>query len=237
MRQHLIILLFILTWNVNSTAQCKTDKAVRLKFEEIEVKQFNPSSSQKEGSFDFKIVDAQYFEEHTKEQDITNTENFKSDFELATWDSKTIEFQCTDRIKETCFTYLGYSENMEGHLIGKCKDICATYLMDATNGNTVVLPSNFDGGSTPIFSYEYMIVYSSYYDDSFEEYYDYRATIDVYKILDAKKPIEDRFEYVGSFNSRNWSIAEIVFHTDKENAFIIKLYDTDNEFDYVEMEF
>ncbi len=237
MKAYLILLLIALWQSPIAAQKTSTPLPNKVSNDQLEAKQIISIPPQKVLKFDFKIADAAHFEQQAKEnKDITNTENYNYDFELTTWDKKTIDFKCSEKVKETCPTYLGYSESMEVYLVRKCKDVCNTLLIDAANGSTILLPTYFDGGSTPLLSYKYMLVYSSYSDDSFDEYYDTRSIIEVYKILDYTEALENRFEYLGSFQSRNWSIAEIVFNVDKPNAFVLKLYEEEEEFSYVEME-
>jgi hypothetical protein len=78
-----------------------------------------------------------------------------------------------------------------------------------------------------------MILYSSYYDDSFGDYYEYRSIIDIYELKNTNN-LEKKFRYVGSINSKNWSIQEL-YQSNTENSFLVKIFYKRNEFDYIEL--
>ena len=183
--------------------------------------------------YDFKIIDSLHFYENSFKEDLL-TADYKEDFELHMGDRKSIfKFECKEQIVETCYQYNGYSENAEVHIISKCKDVCELYLIDSYSGSTLSVASEFDEGSYPIFLPGYMILYSSYYDDSFGEYYEYRSIIDVYK-MNSTNELDKKFNYVGSINSKNWSIQEI-YQSNIENSFMMKIFDKRYEFDYIEI--
>ena len=181
--------------------------------------------------YDFKIIDSLHFYENSFKEDLL-TADYKEDFELHMGDRKSIfKFECKEQIVETCYQYNGYSENAEVHIISKCKDVCELYLIDSYSGSTLSVASEFDEGSYPIFLPRYMILYSSYYDDSFGEYYEYRSIIDVYK-MNSTNELDKKFNYVGSINSKNWSIQEI-YQSNIENSFMMKIFDERYKFDYI----
>lgn len=183
--------------------------------------------------YDFKLIDSLHFYENSFKEDILTT-SFKKDFELHLGNKKSIfKFECKEQIIETCHHYIGYSENAEVHLISKCRDVCELYLIDSYSGSTISVVSEFDGGSYPIFLPEYMVLYSSYDDDSYGDYYTYRSIIDVYEM----KSINDltkTFTYIGSINSKNWSI-QALYQSNTENSFLMKVFNKRNEFDYIEI--
>ena len=78
-----------------------------------------------------------------------------------------------------------------------------------------------------------MILSSSYYDDSFGDYYEYRSIIEIYK-MNSTNDLERKFSYMGSINSKNWSIQEL-YQSNNEHSFLMKIFDQQNEFDYVEI--
>lgn len=192
--------------------------------------QFNPENHLK---YDFKIVDSLYFYTHAFREDILPAD-FKKDFELHMGDRTSIfKFECNERIIERCYQYAGYSENAEVHLISKCRDICEVYLIDSYSGSTLSVESEFDGGSYPTFLPGYMILSSSYYDDSFGDYYEYRSIIEIYK-MNSTNDLGRKFSYMGSINSKNWSIQEL-YQSNNNNSFLMKIFDQQNKFDYVEI--
>ncbi|MDY2588529.1 hypothetical protein [Winogradskyella aquimaris] len=227
------VLLFNLFCFLNIYGQNDSIKTVD--FSSVDKKLFTSTDSNTDSRFkyDFKIIDSLYFYENSFKKDL-QTADYEKDFELQTGDRKSIiKFECKERDPETCYRYVGYSENAEVHLISKCRDVCELYLIDSYTGSTLSVPSEFDGGSFPVFLPGYMILYSSYYDNSFEDYYEYRSIIDIYELKTAND-LEQKFKYVGSINSKNWSIQE-VFESNDKNSFLLKIYDKRNEYNYVEI--
>ena len=187
-------------------------------------------------NYDFKIVDSTYYN-NTNISDSPDLHKYDIptyDFELKLNDTLTINFPCNDMIQETCWTYLGYSNNIESHLVSRCKDVCVVYLIDSYNGTGIILPSYYDEGVYPIFTYDYLLLYSSFYDETYSDFYDYRSVIDVFKIHAEVDVLLGKFEYVGSIKSKNWSIDAVkVFDT---NQFVFKVYDEKVEYKYFEIE-
>ncbi|REE07607.1 hypothetical protein DFQ09_1211 [Winogradskyella pacifica] len=227
------VILFNLFCFLNIFAQ--NDSIKTIDFRNVEKKLLTSTDGNVNNQFkyDFKIIDSLYFYENSYKKDLLTTE-YKKDFELLIGDRKSIiKFECKESIPETCYRYAGYSNNAEVYLISKCRDVCELYLIDAYNGSTLSVSSEFDGGSFPVFLYGYMILYSSYYDDSYGKCYDYRSIIDIYKMYSTNN-IEQNFKYVGSINSKNWSIREL-YESNNQNSFLMKIYDERNEFDYIEI--
>lgn len=183
--------------------------------------------------YDFKIVDSLQFVDNSITKDIHTTQ-YEKDFELGIGNGEAIfKFDCKDSIVERCYQYVGYSENAEIHIISKCHDVCELFLIDAFTGATLSVPSAYDSGAYPIFLPEYMILYSTYYDASFGDYYDYRSMIDIYE-MKATTELEKKFKYIGSIYSKQWSI-QALYPSNNEKSFLMKLYDMPNEFDYIEI--
>ncbi len=227
------LLVFNLFCFLNICAQ--NDSIRTIDFSSVEKKLLTPTDSNVNSCFnyDFKIIDSLYFHENSFKKDLLTTD-YKKDFELHIGDRKSIiKFDCKERIPETCYRYEGYSENAEVYLISKCRDVCEIYLIDSYNGSTLSIPSEFDGGSFPVFLPGYMVLYSSYYDDSFGDYYEYRSIIDIYESK-STKDLEQKFKYIGSINSKNWSVRE-VYQSNNENSFLLKIYDKSNGYDYMEI--
>lgn len=196
----------------------------------LKLPELNISNSLK---YDFKIIDSLHYYKNSLKEDILSAD-YKKDFELHIGNKKSIfKFQCKERIIESCYKYVGYSKNAEVHLISKCRDICELYLIDSYSGSTIYVESEFDGGSYPVFFPGYMILYSSYYDDSYGDYYEYRSIIDVYE-MKSINDLEKKFNYIGSINSKNWSIQEI-HQSNTENSFMMKIFDERNDFNYIEI--
>lgn len=176
-----IIILFITLFQLNIYSQNDSIKIVD--FGKIE-KELLTSDLNKTGclDYDFAITDSIYFNEKSNKTDISPSD-YGNNFELKSGDGKSIiKFECNKETPWKCFTYSGYSKNGEIHIITKCRDVCELYLIDSYNGSIISIPSVFDAGSFPAFVGEYMILYSSFYDSSFEKYYDYRSIIDIYKL-------------------------------------------------------
>ena len=228
-----IFILFILYSFLDVTSQ--NDSIKKVDFSTLERKLLNSTVSNKDDSFefDFRIMDSLHFYENSLKTEFLTTDH-KKDFELRTGDRKSIiKFECKEIIPATCYRYAGYSENAEVHLISKCRDICELYLIDPYSGSTITISSDFDSGSFPVFLPGYMILCSTFYDDSFGEYYEYRSIIDIYETKNTYDLMQ-KFKYIGSINSKNWSIQE-VYESKNPNSFLLKIYDKRNEFDYVEI--
>lgn len=184
-------------------------------------------------NYDFAVVDSIYFDNKSNKSDILASD-YGNDFKLKTGDGKSIiKFECKKETPWKCFTYSGYSKNAEIYIITKCRDVCELYLIDSYNGSIISIESEFDGGSFPVFTSRYMILYSSYYDSSFHKYYDYRSIIDIYEIENTNN-LKDKFKYIGSIQSKNWSISEL-YESANNNSFLMKIFDEQDEFNYIEI--
>lgn len=184
-------------------------------------------------SYDFAIVDSIYFNEKSNKSDIL-AGDYGNDFELKTGDGKSIiKFECKKETPWNCFTYSGYSKSAEIYIITKCRDVCELYLIDSYSGSIISIPSAFDAGSFPAFVGKYMILYSSFYDSGFDKYYDYRSIIDIYELKNTNN-LKEKFKYVGSIQSKNWSIQEL-YESDNQNSFLMKIFDKQNEFEYIKI--
>ena len=231
--KEITILLFNLLCFLNIFSQ--NDSIPTIDFSIIEKKPFaTPQLNvDKNFNYDFKIVDSLLFYKNTHKEDLL-TANYQVDFKLHMSNRKSIlKFECKEQIAETCYQYNGYSENAEIHVISRCKDVCELYLIDSYNGSTLAVASEFDEGSYPIFLPKHMIIYASYFDDSFAEFYEYRSIISIYKMNNTNE-LDKKFIYMGSINSKKWSIKEI-YQSNTENSFMIKIFDKPNEFDYIEI--
>ena len=191
-------------------------------------------------NYDFNIIDSIYFENHSLTDnlytDSYSRKNFKENFELKISKTKTVSFHCEEVIKEKCIQYLGYLQNLECHVLSQCDEICITYLMSAGNGSVIVLPGEFDHGVSVASTGKYLIVWSSY--DYFEDYYNIRSHIDVYEKLKYKhgQNYREIFDYIGSIESKNWSISKLFPSNSESNIFLIKIYNSSLNTDYMEIE-
>ena len=233
MKKHIAISLLLLS-HFNLISQNEKDSTVidfnEIKKENISGMNYNPKGL----DFDFRVIDALYFEQNSRKSALTSFDGDKQNFELKTWDSKTITFKCRNSIPEKCVTYIGYFDRVEGHILKRCGDVCVTILMDAKNGDAIYLPEIFDGGSSAHFTSNYMIVWGST-DDYGKQYYDgVQSYLGVYQILPSDKPLKERFEYVGHIKSEDWSIYEL-YLTDEEDTFVMKTSEAENEFNYIEI--
>ncbi len=227
------VILFNLFCFLNIFAQNDSIKTIDFSIVEKKLLTSTDKNLRSLFKYDFKIIDSIYFYENSLKKDLL-TADYKKDFELQIGDRKSIiKFECKERIPETCYRYVGYSENAEVHLISKCRDVCELYLIDSYNGSTLSVQSEFDGGSFPVFLPDYMILYSSYFDDSFGDYYEYRSIIDIYELKNTND-LEQKFKYIGSINSKKWSINEL-YESNNQNSFLLKIYDKHNEYNFMEI--
>ena len=95
-------------------------------FEDIEKKLLEPGDENQCLNYDFKIVDAAYFNQNSTKKDLS-TSHYDNEFELKPADGKSIiKFVCKQRIPETCYYYAGFSQNAEVYIITKCREVCET---------------------------------------------------------------------------------------------------------------
>lgn len=117
-----------------------------------------------------------------------------------------------------------------------CDQICETYLIDTLSGKRMWLPSNYDqgilGSDFSPFKNQFM-VYSSYDGPDFENYYDYRAELFVYTILDATglEALKMQLNYY----TTDFSISEIIWIG--ENEIALKIYEESRWGDGSHLEF
>ena len=212
----------------------------KIDFYQLEIKQFEPKFDEQEFlKFDFKIIDSSYFNSNLKQSEMISTYQLvDNDYEIKLSNSKIITFECKERIKERCIYSVGYSYHASSYILDKCREVCETYLMSAVDGTIIPLESYYDEGNSVLFNNNYMIVWGSadFYN---QKYYDIRSYISVYKILDYDNEpnFEKRFQYVGGFDTKKWSISELYNSYEYNNVFLLKIYDLYNEFDYIEIEF
>ena len=233
MKKNLTIFL-ILICQVILYSQNEVDSTI-VDFNEIKIEDLSEINYTPENlDFDFRIIDSLYLEENSIKSELTSFDGDKRNFVLKTWNSKTISFKCENSIPEKCINYNGYSDRIEGHLLTRCGEVCVTILIDAKNGDAVFLPEIFDGGSFPVFTSNYMIVWGAT-DDYGKQYYDgIQSYLSVFKILSSDKPLKERFEYVGQLKSKYWSIYEL-YLTDQQDTFVMKISETGEKFDYMEI--
>lgn len=233
MKKNVSIFLIILSQSI-LFSQNKVDSTT-VDFNEIKIENLSEMNYNPKGlNFYFRIIDSLYFEQNSRKSELKKNNGDNRNFELKTWDSKTITFKCENSIPEKCITYNGYSDRVEGHLLTRCGEICVTILMDAKNGDAVFLPEIFDGGSFPVFTSSYMIVWGAT-DDYGKQYYDgIQSYLEVFKILSSDKQLKERFEFVGHIKSEDWSIYE-VYLSNHQDTFLMKISETGEKFDYVEI--
>lgn len=233
MKKYIVISLLLLSY-FNLISQNK-EYSLTIDFNEINKEVISGMNYTPKGlDFDFRIIDSLYFEQNSRKSELTSFDGDKLNFELKTWDFKTISFKCRNSIPEKCVTYIGYSERVESHLINRCSEVCVSFLMDARNGDVIFLPEIFNGGSFTEFTSNYMIVWGST-DDYGKQYYDgIQSYLEVYQILSSDKPLKERFKYVGHLKSKYWSIYEL-YLTDNQDTFVMKISESENEFNYIEI--
>jgi hypothetical protein len=110
--------------------------------------------------------------------------------------------------------------------IDYCDQICESGLKEDATGKELWIAGSFDQGALSIaFSQDrtYLMVCSSYDGSDYDNYYDFRADINIYKITDAKG-IDGIQPYL-IFQTKDMSIADIVW-IDK-NTLALKIYTED----------
>lgn len=118
---------------------------------------------------------------------------------------------------DASFLVLGIEE------ITQCDQICETFLKDTLTGKTMWLPSNFDQGVLGIsFSPtgKQFLVFSSYDDPLYEDYYDYRAEFFVFSIANTKGLDSVKLSF--NYFITEWSIDDLIWVT--ENTLALKTY-------------
>jgi len=185
--------------------------------------------------FDFRVIDSASFANDTRPYNgIKPNPKLTQNFTLTSED-KAIQFPCTDEIKSTCHTYMGYTEVTGSHLITTCNDVCFMYLVDVNKRQAMALPSFFDGGSTPLFTDDYLMAYSSYPGVNEEIYYEEKSIIEVFSISkDSAMDIGSRYTYIGGIDSKNWLIESVTVV--ENNKFAFKVSEKDSQFKYFEIE-
>lgn len=185
--------------------------------------------------YDFRPIDSVFYYKNSNLNDLIKGVK-TSGFELFTNDQKVaITFPCRNEIPETCYQYIGYAAVADVHLISKCKEVCELYALNALNGTAIALPSEFDGGVYPVFLPGYMILYGSYYDYSYDAYYEYRSRIALFEIKETED-ITQKFKPIGSIITKNWSIDEL-HPSIHQNTLLLKIHEQENNYNYLEISF
>lgn len=101
-----------------------------------------------------------------------------------------------------------------------CNEICESYLIDQKERIKLILPSSYDQGITGLDispSCNQVIVYSSYDGPDYTNYYEYRAEIFGFSIVQGQgiQTIKPTFK----FYTKDWSIEEVIWINDNEIAF------------------
>lgn len=107
-----------------------------------------------------------------------------------------------------------------------CDQICESGLKEDTTGKELWIAGSFDQGALSIsFSQDrtYLLVCSSYDGSDYDNYYDFRADINIYRITD-EKGIDGIQPYL-IFQTKDMSIEDIVW-VDK-NTLALKIYTED----------
>lgn len=95
------------------------------------------------------------------------------------------------------------------------------------------LIEEFDNAPFPVFLPAYMILYASYYSNSFGDHYEYHSIADIYKMSSINN-LDQKFNYIGRINSKNRSIREL-YRSNNKNSFLMKIYNKQNEFNNSEI--
>lgn len=131
----------------------------------------------------------------------------------------------TTHTYSTSYDYIGFIPEISCHLIGFCgSGMCEMYLLDYEIDEKTTLPCSFDAGINAfIFSpnNQFLLLSSTYDGPDYENYYDYRAEIILYKIekeqgLKGLKPYR-------IFEIKDYSIEDVVWIN--EDSIALKIYE------------
>ena len=118
---------------------------------------------------------------------------------------------------------IDYYKNLGLDTKTDCDQICETYIFETNSDKKMYLPSSFDAGILGITfspSGNKLLVYSSYDDPDFDDYYFYRADFYIYSI--GKKPGLEALQLFGNYYSMDWSIEDMIWVNDQTVA--LKVY-------------
>lgn len=105
-----------------------------------------------------------------------------------------------------------------------CDQVCESYLIEDKTDKKLWLPASFDQGILGITfspSKDYLMVFSSYDRPDYDNYYEYRADIFIYKITKSKGL--ELLDFYFNFYTKDWSIEDIVWIDNSSIA--LKIYE------------
>jgi hypothetical protein len=160
---------------------------------------------------------------------VVQTKNYQYDF-----------YQTQDY--SSSYNYIGFVPVINSHLIGFCGGgTCENYLLDNELDIKLELNSNYDAGLIDLKispNSKLMALLSSYDNSDFENYYEYRAIIEILEINKDKSIKCIKHKYF--LTSQKFSISEIIWIDNGTIAFkgysSDRLPRNDNEYDYLKIE-
>ena len=232
------LLVFFIFWSPLSCLS-QSDSSVVSTFRSIKKKELNTHLNlSKVLNFDFRVIDLAQFDALSNKENIAITW-LKPAFDLMNTNGEKVKlmFDCTNKDLNDCafngkfysLFYFGASQITDIHVVAEVREIGSLYLIDPNTESVVSVPCDLDGGYIPVFTSDYLILYSSIDYDGPE------SIITVYKMNNYEgDDILKRFEYVGNFFSNNWTIDEL-YASEKENSFTLKIKDADGKTFFLEM--
>ena len=122
------------------------------------------------------------------------------------------------------YDYIGYSPELRSHLISHCSEsACNQFLLDNETDNAFSIPSGYDSGPSGLSispENNYMVTYSSYYSDDFDDYYLYRSVLHIFSFAEGEGL--QSVSYFKQFETGDWSIDEIIW--EDNNTIALKTY-------------
>jgi hypothetical protein len=139
------------------------------------------------------------------------------------------------------YNYIGFVPDIKSHLIGFCGGgTCANYLLDNEFDIKLKLNSNYDAGLIELKTSpnsKLIALLSSYDGSDFENYYEYRAIIEILEIRKDNSIKGIKHKYF--LTSQEFSISEIVWIDNQTIAFkgysSNRLPRTEKDYDYLKI--
>ncbi|MDF3026024.1 MAG: hypothetical protein K0S23_331 [Fluviicola sp.] len=149
-----------------------------------------------------------------------------SDMKLVFHEISGNEFQSYKRrYKANCVLDAGHFISGSGLFVrNDCNEICETYLVEKTTNRKMLIPSAYDAGILNMLLSQtctQFMVCSSYDGPDFEDYYENRAELYLFKIL--KETGLKGVKPAGQFYTKDWSIEDFTWVSDK--AIALKVYE------------
>lgn len=182
-------------------------------------------------------IDSIHFNDVSIKSDIRMNE-LKPMFKLFDQQGDPLEmvFDCTDKRRSSCsfqgkfysIYYYGSSTLTKLHVLSEVREIASLYMIDADNQTVISVPCELDGGYLPVFSSDYLVLYSSMHYDGLE------SIITLYKINDKNDAWLNKLEYLGSFTSSEWVI-DGMYRTSKKGVFTLKIRDENQKVSFLQL--